>query len=40
MSGFFTEILDFYRFEKKYIEDLLNQIPEEGGLLRVYKKFI
>ena len=40
MSGFFNEILDFYRFEKNYIEDLLNKIPEDGGLKRIYKNFI
>ena len=39
MSGFYTEILDYYQFEKKYVEDLLKKIPEDGGLLRrTYKK--
>ena len=39
MSGFYTEILDYYGFEKKYVEDLLKKIPEDGGLLRrTYKK--
>ena len=39
MSGFFQEILDFYKFDKSDIESLLKQIPEDGGLLkRNYKK--
>ena len=40
MSGFFQEILDHYGFNKNEIEELLKQIPEDGGLLkRNYKKF-
>ena len=39
MSGFYQEILDYYKFNKNYIEALLKQIPEDGGLLkRNYKK--
>ena len=39
MSGFYQEILDYYKFDKTYIEELLKQIPEDGGLLRRnYKK--
>ena len=39
MSGFYQEILDFYKFDKSDIESLLKQIPEDGGLLkRNYKK--
>ena len=39
MSGFYQEILDRYYFNKDYIEKLLKQIPEDGGLLkRNYKK--
>ena len=39
MSGFYQEILDNYKFNKADIEDLLKQIPEDGGLLkRNYKK--
>ena len=40
MSGFYQEILDFYKFNINDIEALLKQIPEDGGLLkRNYKKF-
>ena len=39
MSGFYQEILDFYKFNMSNIEELLKQIPEDGGLLRRnYKK--
>ena len=39
MSGFYQEILDFYKFNMSDIEELLKQIPEDGGLLkRNYKK--
>ena len=39
MSGFYQEILDFYKFNMNDIETLLKQIPEDGGLLkRNYKK--
>ena len=39
MSGFYQEILDYYKFNKSYIETLLEQIPKDGGLLkRNYKK--
>ena len=41
MSGFYQEILDHYYFNKNNIEELLKQIPEDGGLLkRNYKKLI
>ena len=40
ISGFYTEILDYYHFEKIYIDNLLRQIPEDRSLLkRTYKKF-
>ena len=40
MSGFYNDILNYYRFDIKYVEDLLTQIPDDGGLLkRNYKKF-
>ena len=39
MSGFYQEILDYYKFNINEIEELLKQIPEDGGLLkRNYKK--
>jgi len=39
MSGFYQEILDYYKFNVNDIETLLKQIPEDGGLLkRNYKK--
>ena len=39
MSGFYQEILDYYKYNINEIEELLNQIPEDGGLLkRNYKK--
>ena len=39
MSGFFEEIVDYYKFNINDIEALLKQIPEDGGLLRRnYKK--
>ena len=39
MSGFYQEILDFYKFNINDIEELLKQIPADGGLLkRNYKK--
>ena len=39
MSGFYQEILDYYKFDKREIDTLLSQIPEDGGLLkRNYKK--
>jgi len=34
MSGFYQEILDYYKFNKSNIETLLKQIPEDGGLLK------
>ena len=34
MSGFYQEILDYYKFDKREIDDLLSQIPEDGGLLK------
>ena len=41
MSGFYKEILEFYKFNITGIEKLINQIPEDGGLLkRNYKKLI
>ena len=41
MSGFYQEILDYYKFNKNDIDSLLNEIPDDGGLLkRNYKKFI
>ena len=40
MSGFYQEILDFYKFNINDIEALIKQIPEDGGLLkRNYIKF-
>ena len=40
MSGFYQEILDFYKFNINDIEALLKQIPADGGLLkRNYIKF-
>ena len=39
MSGFYQEILDFYKFNINDIEEILKQIPADGGLLkRNYKK--
>ena len=39
MSGFYEEFIDYYRFEKDFIDDLLKLIPEDGGLLKGnYKK--
>ena len=39
MSRFFQEIIDYYKFNINEIEELLKQIPEDGGLLkRNYKK--
>jgi lipopolysaccharide biosynthesis glycosyltransferase len=39
LSGFYQEILDYYQFNKEEIDALLEQIPEDGGLLkRNYKK--
>ena len=39
MSGFYEEFIDYYRFEKDFIDDLIRQIPEDGGLLKGnYKK--
>jgi len=41
MSGFYKEIIDFYKFDINDIEKLINQIPEDGGLLRRnFKKLI
>ena len=34
MSGFYQEILDHYKINKNEIEVLLEQIPEDGGLLK------
>ena len=40
MSGFYNDILNYYRYDDKYVEDILKQIPDDGGLLkRNYKKF-
>ena len=40
MSGFYLEILHHYKFKTNEIENLIKQIPENGGLLkRNYKKF-
>jgi len=39
MSGFYKNILDFYNFTITEIEQLIKQIPEDGGILRRnYKK--
>jgi len=34
MSGFYKNIIDFYNFTITEIEELIKQIPEDGGLLR------
>ena len=34
MSGFYKNIIEFYNFSITDIEDLIKQIPEDGGLLR------
>lgn len=40
-SGFFNEILNYYNTDINYVENLLKQIPDDGGLLkRTYKKDI
>ena len=39
MSGFYKEIVQYYGCNINDIEALINQIPEDGGLLRRnYKK--
>ena len=41
MSGFYKEILDYFKLDNNYIESLLRKIPADGGLLkRNFKKFI
>ena len=40
MSGFYQEIIDYYKFKINDIEELLKQIPADGGLLKGnYKNF-
>ena len=40
MSGFYIEILDYYKFYRNYIDDLIKRIPEDGSMLkRNYKIF-
>ena len=40
ISGFYQEILDYYKFNINDIDNLLRTIPQEGGVLkRNYKKF-
>ena len=34
MSGFYKNIIDFYNFNTTDIEELIKQIPKDGGLLR------
>ena len=39
-SGFYNEILKYYKYDINYAESLINTIPEDGGLLKGnYKKF-
>ena len=41
MSGFFNEILNYYNTDINSVENILKQIPDDGGLLkRNYKKVI
>ena len=41
MSGFYNEIIYFYKLKKHRIRRLLNRIPKDGGLLkRNFKKII
>ena len=38
-SGFYDEIVQYYGFNKEYIDDLIDSIPEDGGLIKNnYKK--
>ena len=41
ISGYFNEILNYYKCDINEIENLLKTVPEDGGLLKgKYKKFI
>ena len=38
MSGFYNEILNHFRYDINEAENILQQIPPEGGLLKHYNK--
>ena len=38
MSGFYNEILHNYRYDINEAENILKQIPPDGGLLKHYNK--
>ena len=41
LSGFYNEILNYYKTDINYVENLLKKIPGDGGLLKgKYKKII
>ena len=38
MTGFYNEILTHFRYDIKGVENILKQIPPDGGLLKHYNK--